>query len=30
MHDENGEAAIAWFTDPAGNVLAVVSSKVPG
>ena len=30
MHDENGEAAIAWFKDPAGNVLAVVSSKVPG
>lgn len=30
MHNENGEAEIAWFTDPAGNVLAVVSSKMPG
>lgn len=29
MHDETGEAAIAWFRDPAGNVLAVVSSKMP-
>jgi len=30
MHDENGEAEIAWFSDPAGDVLAVVSSAMPG
>ena len=29
MRDEDGEGAIAWFKDPAGNVLAVVSSKMP-
>jgi catechol 2,3-dioxygenase-like lactoylglutathione lyase family enzyme len=28
MHDETGEATIAWFRDPAGNVLAVVASRM--
>lgn len=29
MRGENGEPAIAWFKDPAGNVLAVVSDDMP-
>lgn len=29
MRGENGEPEIAWFKDPAGNVLAVVSDNLP-
>lgn len=30
MRDEEGRAGIAWFRDPAANVLAVVSGSLPG
>lgn len=29
MHDEDDNAAIAWFRDPAANVLAVVAATMP-
>lgn len=29
VRDEEGKAGIAWFRDPAANVLAVVSDTVP-
>ena len=29
MRDEEGRAGIAWFRDPAANVLAVVSKTMP-
>ena len=29
MRDEEGKAGIAWFRDPAANVLAVVSETMP-
>ncbi|MEO6200026.1 MAG: VOC family protein [Cryobacterium sp.] len=30
MRDENNRAGIAWFKDPAGNVLAVVAESFSG